>query len=142
MSTRTTKRKMSVCLTSTREPTAAVIYTPKGAHKSQCSIALYLPREYRRKMAQQTSQSSTPRRIFLRFRTKDDAPSDSQIIQDFYEFSGLNDTLCFIHWQTREARDTYVVLDVHDGTSVLESSIQDLPHEVYQLSWKSESDAM
>lgn len=93
-------------------------------------------------MAGQTIQASTSRRIFLRFRNKEDAPNDSQIIQEFYEFSGLDDTLCFVHWQTREVRDTYVVLDVHNGTDTPPSNIQDLPHEIYQLSWTPECNAM
>ncbi|KAK3045810.1 hypothetical protein LTR09_012656 [Extremus antarcticus] len=93
-------------------------------------------------MAEQLSPESIPRRIFLRFRTKDDAPSDSQIIQDFYTQKGLSDALCYVHWQTRENRDTYVILDVHCGTNFEESYLQGLPHEIYQLSWESDSGTM
>lgn len=93
-------------------------------------------------MTENFSPELAPYRIFLRFRTKDDAPSDSQIIQDFYKLTGLNDALCFVHWQARENRDTYVILDVHCGTNLNEQSVQDLPHEIYQLSWGSESEAM
>jgi hypothetical protein len=93
-------------------------------------------------MAEHTPQELTPRRIFLRFRTKDDAPSNSQIIQQFYNFSGLSDELCFIHWQTRESRDTYVILDVHCGTDFNELNPRTLPHQIYQLSWTPESDVL
>lgn len=93
-------------------------------------------------MAENPSPELAPHRIFLRFRTRDDAPSDSQIIQDFYQLTGLNDALCFVHWQARENRDTYVILDVHCGTNFDEQHVQDLPHEIYQLSWGSGSGAM
>lgn len=106
-----------------------------------CFIASYFSKQHKRKMTEQPIHAST-QRIFLRFRTKEDAPSDSQIIQELYEFSGLDDTVCFVHWQTRESRDAYVVLDVHNGTDTLVSNVQDLPHEIYQLSWTSECNAM
>lgn len=94
---------------------------------------------HRKKMADCSSSQLFPRRIFLRYRT-DDAPSDLQIIQDFYAFSGLSDDICFIHWQKN--RDTYVVLDVHHGTSFDQQCVQDLPHQIYQLSWKPDSETM
>jgi hypothetical protein len=87
-------------------------------------------------MAEKTVQTSPLHRIILRFRTMD-APSDLHIIEEFYETFGLGDTLCFVHWQTREFRDTYVVIDVHNGTKDLAPNIQALPHEIYQLSWTS-----
>lgn len=93
-------------------------------------------------MAENLSQELAPHRIFLRFRTRDDAPSDSQILQDFYKLTGLNDEFCSVHWQARQNRDTYVIIDVHCGTKFGEQNVQDLPHEIYQLSWGPESEAM
>lgn len=94
------------------------------------------------KMAETLSPEHNQRRIFLRFRTKDDAPSDSQIIQDFYTLTGLSDALCFVHWQSREERCTYVILDVHCGTELDVPRVQDLPHELYRLSWGSKNGTM
>lgn len=93
-------------------------------------------------MAEHTPQGLTPRRIFLRFRTRDDAPSDLQIIQQFYNFSDLSDKLCYIHWQTRESRDTYVIIDVHCGTNFDVPDLRTLPHQIYQISWTPESDVL
>jgi hypothetical protein len=93
-------------------------------------------------MAENLSPEHAPRRVFLRFRTKDDAPSDLQIIQDFYTLKDLNDQFCFVHWQSREERYTYVIVDVHWGIYRNVSRVQDLPHELYQLSWEPEIGTM
>lgn len=93
-------------------------------------------------MAENSSPEHNPKRIFLRFRTKDDAPSDPQIIQNFYKLENLNDEFCFVHWQSREERYAYVILDVHWGTHSNVTRVQDLPHELYQLSWEVESGTM
>lgn len=93
-------------------------------------------------MAENSPRKLTPRRIFLRFRTKDDAPSDLQIIQQFYNFADLSDKLCYIHWQSRESRDTYVILDVHFGKDFDDPNLQTLPHQIYQLSWTPESNVL
>ncbi|KAF2206698.1 hypothetical protein CERZMDRAFT_103094 [Cercospora zeae-maydis SCOH1-5] len=86
---------------------------------------------------QETSTELPVRRIILRFRTAD-APNDSEIIQAFYNFTGLNDELCFVHWQTRETKHTFVVLDVHNSKHFSETTAQNLPHEVYQMTWEPE----
>lgn len=93
-------------------------------------------------MAEHTSPKHIPQRIFLRFRTTEDAPGDLQIIQDFYTLKGLSDQFCFVHWQSREERHTYVIIDVHWDLHRNVARVQDLPHELYQLSWERESGNM
>ena len=78
------------------------------------------------------------RRVILRFRTSG-APSDAQIIDAFFEHAGLRDWDCFVHWQPREYEHTHVIVDVHCGLECVGIKVNALPHEVYRVSWTSDS---
>lgn len=87
----------------------------------------------------QETNTSTNRRIFLRFRTEE-APDDKTIMNEFYSRMNLQPEACFIHWQSREYKHTLIIVDVHNGCQDQELPLDSLPLEVYRIDWKPDKE--